>query len=81
MKIVCPECKKIEQRSEVRIYRQIKGTDVMPDIYFDESGNKHIHSYSFNHEFYRCSNGHKWDETFYPPPCPTCSWETPRNGA
>ncbi len=73
MKILCPHCVDTDQLSITRIIKQNKNVD-QPDIFWDEVGNKHIHSPNWNKEYYSCSKGHIWDVLYYPPCCRECGW-------
>jgi len=73
MKILCPNCVETKQLSVTRIVKQDKNID-QPEIFWDEVGDKHVHSSNWNKEYYVCSNGHSWDTLYYPPPCVVCGW-------
>lgn len=73
MKILCPQCQETKQLSITKIVKQDKNID-QPEIFWDEAGNKHIHSPNWNKEYYRCSNGHSWSSIYWPPSCIECGW-------
>jgi hypothetical protein len=37
------------------------GYDSPCDVYYDESGNLHVHDRSWYPIYYKCSNGHEWE--------------------
>lgn len=73
MNLICPECRASMQTSLVRIIKQDKNIE-RPDIFWDELGDKHIHSSQWNKEYYLCSKGHTWSKVYYPPVCLVCRW-------
>ena len=73
MNIKCPQCVETKQLSITRIEKQDKNIE-RPDIFWDEAGDKHVHSSNWNKEYYRCSNGHTWATVYYPARCPVCGW-------
>lgn len=45
-------------------------------MFWDEEGRKHFHNKSMNMEFYRCSLGHEWNQTFWGScPITECDWK------
>ncbi len=73
MKLLCSQCQENNLLSITRIVKQDKNIE-QSDIFWDEAGDKHIHSANWNKEYYVCSNGHSWDILYYPPCCRVCGW-------
>lgn len=70
----CPECEKTKLESSV--YPQGGSSTLMYCApWYDKKGRYHIHDMNVTIMYYRCSNGHEWNETS-PRICPTCGEET-----
>lgn len=58
MSKVCPECKRLEKKSQLVEIVGGYSKKSETNAYIDEDGVYHWHDYNFTFRIYRCSNGH-----------------------
>ena len=60
--MICEECREAGLRSIVRVDSS-KQSKMASQHFFDEQGQEHSHNPNVAHTFFRCSNGHRFEET------------------
>ncbi len=68
----CPECVSQGLRSCVTVGGSMT-TAMIVSQYYDKDGNLHIHDRNKKTQYYRCSNGHQFSES-WKSPCPSCDF-------
>lgn len=68
--MICKECVAAQQKSRVYSGGSFR-TAAAYETYWDEDGRRHFHDGNVTTSYFRCDNGHTWEQRTMVA-CPTC---------